>query len=181
MMLVCEMCGERFELPARGRSGRFCSGACRQRAYRARRRSSVPAVMRSERRWVRAVGKRPVMPDGRSASSTDSSTWGSWSSVQRGAGDGFGFMLGGGFACHDLDHCFAGGVLSPWAAEVVRGIPVGDVLFAERSVSGDGLHVFVRAAEGRGCRSGGHEFYSRWRFIRVTGDVVDLGGLVPPR
>lgn len=120
------------------------------------------------------------MPDGRSASSTDSSTWGSWSSVQRGSGDGFGFMLGGGFACHDLDHCFDGGVLKPWAVEVLRGIPKRDVLFAERSMSGDGLHVFVRSPEAAGKRLGGHEFYSRWRFIRMTGDFVEIGGLVPP-
>src|SRR5690625_6658862 len=68
--------------------------------------------MRRERRWVRADGKRPIMPDGRPASSTRACTWSSFSEVQAGAGDGYGVMLGGGLACWDLDDCFDGGVLA---------------------------------------------------------------------
>ena len=80
-------------------------------------------------------------------------------------------MLGRGLACHDLDHALDGGVLKPWAREVLDGIHER-VLFAEVSVSGEGLHVFVEAPEGPGRRrsvgDGGHEFYSRARFIRTT-------------
>lgn len=80
-------------------------------------------------------------------------------------------MLGGGLACHDLDHALVGGELKPWAREVVESI-TEPVLFAEVSVSGEGLHLFVEAPEGPGRRrsvgDGGHEFYSRARFIRTT-------------
>lgn len=80
-------------------------------------------------------------------------------------------MLGGGLACWDLDDCFEGDRLAGWAREAIAGaVPV----FAERSVSGRGLHLFVEAPEGPGRKGGGVEFYSRARFIRVTGDRVDL-------
>ena len=74
-------------------------------------------------RWTRRVGKRPVMIDGRPASSTDPKTWGTFAEVQRGAGDGFGVMLGDGLACYDLDHCLVGGkVADSRAAEVLRTV-----------------------------------------------------------
>lgn len=80
-------------------------------------------------------------------------------------------MLGGGLGCHDLDHALEDGVLKPWAREVLDGI-TERVLFAEVSMSGEGLHVFVDAPEGPGSKrpvsDGGHEFYSRGRFIRTT-------------
>ena len=121
--------------------------------------------MRSERRWVRAVGKRPIRPDGRAASSTAPDTWSSFAEVQRGAGDGSGVMLGGGLAVFDLDHCFDGKRLTEWAAAVVEAID--DPIYVERSVSGEGLHVFVEAPEGPGCVTDRFEFYSRRRFIRL--------------
>lgn len=112
---------------------------------------------------MRAVGKRPVCPDGRPASTTDSSTWFTFAEVQSGAGDGFGVMLGGGLGCWDLDDCFDGDQLAPWAQQILED---ADPLFVERSVSGRGLHIFVEAEEGPGSRQGRVEFYSRGRFIR---------------
>ncbi len=106
---------------------------------------------------------------GRPASSTNVATWSSFAEVSAStAGDGFGLMLGGGVGCWDLDHCVEGDVVAGWAREVVH--TVGSALWLERSVSGTGLHVFVRAGEGPGFRRGAVEFYSRARFIRVTGD-----------
>src|SRR5699024_9984080 len=116
--MTCEQCSGRIPLPRRA-DARYCSAACRQRAYRARR--------------VRADGKRPIMPDGRPASSTRACTWSSFSEVQAGAGDGYGVMLGGGLACWDLDVCFDGGVLAGWAREALEGVAP---LFVERSMSG---------------------------------------------
>lgn len=129
----------------------------------------------SEGRWVRADGKRPITVTGRAASSTDPSTWSTFAEVLASrAGDGFGVMLGGGYlACHDLDHALKDGELKSWARDVIDGI-AERVLFTEVSMSGEGLHVFVDAPEGPGWKrpvgDGGHEFYSRGRFIRVTLD-----------
>ncbi|WP_414121182.1 bifunctional DNA primase/polymerase [Corynebacterium nuruki] len=167
--MECEQCGA--VLVGGSSRRRFCTPRCRQRHHRA---TVGPSERLSEGRWVRCVGKRPVTVSGRPASSTDPSTWSSWPEVQSStAGDGFGVMLGGGLACHDLDHALDGGELKPWAREVLDGIRER-VLFAEVSVSGEGLHLFVEAPEGPGHRravgDGGHEFYSRARFIRVTGD-----------
>lgn len=118
-------------------------------------------------RWTRADKKRPIMSDGSPASSTDPGTWARFSEVRSGPGDGYGIMLGDGLACWDLDDCFDGDQLADWAREVLdEAVP----LFVERSRSGRGLHVFVESPEGPGFRRGGIEFYSRGRFIRVTGD-----------
>ena len=183
MNITCESCGGTFLMQhGRGRTPRYCSSACRQRAYRERaraRRPVFPERMTSVDRWTRADGKRPVMPSGAPASSTDPSTWSSFSEVQQGAGDGFGFMLGGGIGCIDLDDCLSpGGELAPWArAEIARW--QGRVLFMERSMSGSGVHVFVEADERPGqvvgVSGGGRvERYFYGRFIRTTGDEVKL-------
>lgn len=123
--------------------------------------------MTREARWVRASGKRPLQIDGAAASSTNPSTWSSYrEAIASPAGDGFGIMLGGGLGCYDLDHvtleqlrAFVAGVAEP-------------ILFIERSMSGDGFHVFVEAEEGPGRRTPGLERYTRDRFIRMTGDRV---------
>ena len=154
-----------------GRSRRFCSARCRQAACRARK-AERPSAGLSEGRWTRCEGKRPVTVTGRSASSTDPSTWSTFAEVQASsAGDGFGVMLGNGLACYDLDHALDGGELKPWAREVLDGI-AEPILFVEVSMSGEGLHVFVEAPEVPGRKrqvgDGGHEFYSQGRFIRTT-------------
>lgn len=168
--MECSVCGREFAWSGRGRRPVTCGQRCRKRRSRAVR---VPAGL-SEGRWTRADGKRPVTVTGRSASSTDPSTWSTFAEVQASsAGDGFGVMLGNGLACYDLDHALAGGQLKPWARDILDGI-TEQVLFTEVSVSGEGLHVFVEAPEGRGSRraagDGGVEFYSRGRFIRTTLD-----------
>ncbi|MGP9652001.1 hypothetical protein ACT3TP_16135 [Glutamicibacter sp. AOP38-B1-38] len=84
-------------------------------------------------------------------------------------GAGSGFVLGQGIGCIDLDHCFDGGELLPWAAELVaanRGT------YIEASMSGEGLHIFGLLAESPGykIRDGRNiEVYSSRRYIAVTG------------
>lgn len=154
----------------------FCSAACKQKAYRARKLSRVLPLgeFRSQRRWVRAVGKRPVMPDGSPAKSNDASTWAVFDEVQASsAGDGFGVMLGDGLGCIDIDKCLDGDDVAPWALEYIAGI-TDDVIFVERSMSGRGLHLFFRSAsEGKGDARG-VERYTCKRFIRVTFDPFEL-------
>lgn len=125
--------------------------------------------MRQARRWVRADGKCPIMPDGSQARSNDPATWSAYGDVRQGAGDGFGFVVGGGIGCYDLDGAVEDGVLLPWAAEFAAGVQE-PVIFTELSVSGTGAHVFVLAPESKvekfAVGSGRVERYTRNQFIR---------------
>ncbi|QGU03113.1 hypothetical protein CKALI_11345 [Corynebacterium kalinowskii] len=173
MSSCCEQCGERLEIKVSGPSARYCSGKCRQRAYRRRCKQQLPARMRQLDRWTVADGKRPVTACGAPASSTDASTWGSYEQV---SSRPHGIMLGGGIACIDLDHCINGrGQLAPWASEIINAAP-GAVV--ERSMSGRGLHVFGLLPEAPGRRRGHAEVYSRARFIRTTENIYRPGRLV---
>lgn len=175
-MFTCP-CGQPVPAAGRGRPRAYCSSPCRQKAYRARQRGEsfpvpqpepVPAALRDLPRWTRRDGKRPIRVSGAPASSTDPGTWAEFAAVQRGAGDGYGIMLGGGLGCYDFDHCLDGGrLVSPRVAEVLARL---EPLYVEVSMSGDGLHAFVAMPEGPGTRLPWMETYSRARFIAVTGD-----------
>ena len=124
-------------------------------------------------RWVRADGKRPIQSSGRAASSTDPATWATLGEVRAStAGDGLGVMLGDGLGCYDLDD-----VTPDQVAGFLRVVPE-PVVYAERSMSGRGAHLFVEAAEGPGWRRVVEglrvERYTRARFIRVTFDRLPL-------
>lgn len=171
MTTTCARCGTDFPRAATGRPARYCSGRCRVAAHR--EHHAVPAVMRDARRWVRADGKRPITTTGRPASSTNPRTWSTYEDARRStAGDGFGVMLGGGLGCYDLDH-----VTDEQVREFAATIPE-PIVFAERSLSGDGAHIFVLAPEAPGRRavqSGvSIEKYTRARFIRTTLDRLAL-------
>ena len=168
----CEVCHKVIEIRS-GRVPSFCSGACRQKAYRQRRRRAKQFDRLAEGRWVRADGKRPITAAGSPASSTDPSTWSTRTSIETStAGDGIGVMLGGGLGCYDFDNCFSAGELTPAAREALASIPE-PALRVERSVSGRGLHVFVEAPEARGSRRAGVERYTAGRFIRLGEPVTD--------
>ena len=172
MFIECESCGRGFERRgSRGRVPRFCGQRCRKRASRA---PKAPFA-NDKRVWVRASGKRPVMVDGSSASSTNPATWASFAEVQKSnAGDGFGVVLdGSGLGCYDFDNCFDGGVLRPAVRDFIAGIAY-PIVYVERSMSGNGLHVFVEAGKQRGFRRDGVEFYTWGRFIRMTLDSFKL-------
>lgn len=169
-MRTCAGCGEPINLLRADAVA--CSARCRMRL---KRRGSLPAVMTSRARWVRwsLVGARkpPVTVSGRPASVTDPGTWSSFAEVKAStAGAGMGFVLGEGIGCWDLDHAFIDGKLAGWARDVLDSIE--SPLFTEVSQSGEGVHVFVEAPEGKGwkVRDGRNiEFYSAGRFIAVTG------------
>ena len=173
-MLSCQQCSAHIEIK-HGRRPKFCSGKCRQRAHRERRSQIERLKSLSVGRWVRADGKRPAMVDGSAASSTNPATWASFAEVQKSnAGDGFGVVLdGSGLGCYDFDNCFDGGVLKPAVRDFIAGIAY-PIVYVERSVSGNGLHVFVEAEKQRGFRRDGVEFYSWGRFIRTTLDTFIL-------
>lgn len=166
-MIRCGHCGGRFErTPGRGRAPRFCASACKQSAYR--RRFALPSIMRESARWTRGDGKRPITRDGWGASSTDPTTWARYDDVLVGAGDGVGVMLGSGLGCYDLDHCTLAEAKS-FARDLTE-----TVIYAERSMSGSGFHLFFEGDESPGWKRNGVERYTRSRFIRMTFDRVRL-------
>ncbi|WP_405964835.1 DNA primase [Streptomyces sp. NBC_00723] len=169
-------------------NARFCSTRCRVAAHRAQR--TLPDELTSRPRWVRrTASKVPVTTAGDAASSTDSSTWSEYRvATASKAGAGLGFVLNGdGIVCVDLDHCLIDGGLAPWAQRIVDLAPG---CWIERSVSGDGLHVWGLGRLERGRRlpvdGGSVELYADGRYIAVTGDtwgdtprrLGDLSGLI---
>lgn len=164
----CARCDSPIVVKSRGRLPEFCSTRCRVAAHRNRKRTPIPPALTRLARWARADGKRPVQVDGAPASSTNPATWTTFDEVQAGSGSGFGIMLGDGLGCFDLDHCVTPEGLTEEAASFLATI--GSPIWVEKSMSGTGLHVFVYADEAPGYRRDGFEFYSRARFIAVTGD-----------
>lgn len=163
----CEQCGGGMYLMRA--DARYCSGACRVAGHREKRAKTthLPANVTAKKRFVRAKGKIPMRVTGFHASSTNPDTWSSFEEVMASeVGDGFGVMLGDGLGCYDFDY-----VSDEVARSLVALIPE-PIVYAERSVSGRGVHVFVEAIEGPGTTKwqGQHERYTSARFIRMTGD-----------
>ena len=184
---------------SRGPSATYCSNACRQRAFRARRReeraavaaaeaitreaAAIPAELRARARWVRWTitrdgRKLPLQArTNRAASSTDARTWCTYDEATASTvGRGLGYVLGDGIGCIDLDDCFdAEGPLSPLAEQVLQANPGA---WVERSQSGRGLHVWGYLPEAPGRRTKEIEVYSVGRYIAL-GETFRPGGLAP--
>lgn len=148
---------------------KYCSGRCRQAAYRRRLGTGVPRELRARPRWVRVTSrKRPITLDGSAASSIDPETWSTYALI-RGA-DRKGFVLNGdGVCCIDFDNCLEGGHPVEWVAEILRRLPP---TYVEVSPSGSGLHVFGFAfvPAGRVIRDGRSiEVYGTGRYIQISG------------
>lgn len=175
----------------------------------------VPVELRDRVQWVTwRYGERsgkttkiPVRPDGSAkASTTDPATWGTFSEAfetARGGGvDGVGFVFSADddYAGVDLDGAFDdSGGLDSTAAAIVGALDS----YTERSVSGRGLHVIVRARLNGGRHRGhlpsgvGLETYDAGRYFCMTGDLLHgcpatvearqaelddvLGRFLPPR
>ena len=166
-MTTCDACGSEFiQNSGRGRKARFCATRCRMRSHRANR---LPAEMTTGRRWAAADGKRPVQADGRPASTTNPNTWVTFRDVQHMP---HGVMLGDGLGCYDLDH------VTDEQARAFAALITEPIVFVERSMSGNGVHIFIEAPEARGWKrvidGVSVERYTRARFIRVTGDRIKL-------
>ena len=176
-MRECGYCGK--SIAGKRAGAKWCSTSCRVMAGRARKR--FPDEMTSADRWVRyklvprkngKLTKVPIQLDGRNASSTDSATWTSFKAAQASSvGDGLGWVLGNGIGCLDLDQCLVDGVLVGWAREIVEEHRDRAVLI-ERSLSGEGVHIFLPMERGAGTVRAGIEVYppDSGRFIAVTGE-----------
>lgn len=175
----------------------FCSLACKQAAYRERRRAEservtseqaarVPVELTSRPRWVRYSSRKvPLRTDGRFASTTDPSSWSDFASaVSATAGEGVGFVLTASdrIVVVDLDHAVTDGRVLPWAQAIVDQLPA---TYTERGRSGTGLHLWFRGSvpSGRRVRRGevAVEVYSDRRYMivgdRVGGTPLELAEL----
>lgn len=146
--------------------------------YFSRRKPTIPALLRTRDRWVRYTSQKvPLTAGGHAASSTDPTTWSTYEAVNASTvGAGVGFVLNGdGIGCYDLDHCFDDGQLTEAARRFLRS---KDGFYAEVSPSGDGVHLWVHAESQPGWKrtiDGLHvEFYTRGRYLTVTGKHIDL-------
>lgn len=149
----------------------------------------LPAELKAAPQWVAwqrtppkksggKLGKVPINPHtGRRASTTNSSTWGSYEqAVTRArydglAGVGFVFAADGDLVGVDLDGCRdpATGQLDDEAAALVARLDS----YTEVSPSGTGVHVLVRGQLPPGRRRKGKvEMYDRERFFTVTGQQL---------
>lgn len=177
-MRECGHCGK--SIAGKRAGAKWCSTSCRVMAGRTRKR--FPAEMTSVDRWVRhklvprkngKLTKVPIQLDGRNASSTDSATWTTFVAAQASSvGDGLGWVLGNGIGCIDLDSCFDDdGRLSDFARSVIDEHRDRAVLI-ERSLSGEGVHIFLPMERGAGTVRAGIEVYppDSGRFIAVTGE-----------
>lgn len=184
MRSSCASCGDRLlHRERRGPSATYCSGRCRVRAYRARKRAratkvAIPPCMRNRARWIRHdEEKRPLTTHGWYASVRRPSTWTSYvRSRDSEVGVGMGYVLGEGIGCIDLDDVIdERGRLAEWAARYIDRFRERAIL-VERSRSGRGVHIFLRMEEARGrrIREDGRkiEIYSQGRYIAVTGDRI---------
>lgn len=172
---ICGGCGEPINLLRSDATA--CSARCRKRMSR---RSTIPAALTSRNRWLRrSADKRPLTVDGKSASSTNDSTWTTYEVARSSkVGSGMGFVLNGdGIACVDLDGVLVDGVLDPRAEALLASL---DSFYVEVSPSGRGIHAWVHGGSPDGRKvfklDNGLkvEWYSDGRYITVTGEVFKV-------
>lgn len=115
--------------------------------------------------------KVPYRINGYKASSTESSHWSSFEEVKTSyekggfSGIGFVFTKESGIVGIDIDKVDVNNL-----SEDIELLTIGS--FTEVSVSGKGLHIFVRGRklEGMPCNRGNYECYDEGRFFVVTGN-----------
>lgn len=157
---------------------------------------NVPAEMKALPNWcvlkiykdkVSGTTKKFVVdankPEGGWASHKDPATWTTFDKAMAYAkehnGAGLSFAIkGSGFSAFDLDHCYdkETKTYNETAKKFLADLPNS---YAERSVSGTGLHIFTK---GSVCENGKYnearggaavEVFETWGFVSMTGNVVD--------
>ncbi len=157
---------------------------------------NVPAEMKALPNWCvlkiykdKATGttKKFIVnannPQGGWAKHNDPSNWTTFDKAMEYArknnGAGLSFAIkGSGFNAFDLDHCYdkETKTYNETAKKFLADLPNS---YAERSVSGTGLHIFTK---GSVCENGKYnearggaavEVFETWGFVSMTGNVVD--------
>jgi hypothetical protein len=150
----------------------------------------IPQVLKDAPQWTvwraeastKKAGSLDKVPyraaaPGRKASSTDASTWTDYETainayVHRDETlcDGLMFACGDGIGGVDIDNCIdpQTGEITPAAWEVIRAVNS----YAERSISGTGVRIFVRMPEMKALKDR-IEIYTSKRFLSVTGQHIE--------
>jgi hypothetical protein len=122
--------------------------------------------------------KVPYQVDGKKADTTAPNTWSSFQTALQtlqdtpGKYSGLGFVLtlNDPFVFIDLDNCIIDGKLTDHARKVIKRFNS----YTERSQSGTGIHIFVKAKlNGKGKHTKGFEVYDNSRYFAVTGDHIE--------
>ncbi len=159
-------------------------------------RAAVPDEMKARKNWVAVrtwksaekdkISKRPIdCNTGNYAESDNPETWTTFDKaleyVREHGGTTVAYALDGKdkVSCVDIDRCFdENGELSETAKEALKR---SGATYAERSVSGNGLHIFGKT-DGMDLRTfskgGDLEFYQKEQFIAMTGDGAKTKDLV---
>ena len=159
-------------------------------------RAAVPDEMKARKNWVAVktwksaekdkLSKRPIdCNTGNYAESDNPETWTTFDKaleyVREHGGTTVAYALDGKdkVSCVDIDRCFdENGELSETAKEALKQ---SGATYAERSVSGNGLHIFGKT-DGMDLRTfskgGDLEFYQKEQFIAMTGDGAKTKDLV---
>ena len=159
-------------------------------------RDFVPDEMKARKNWVAVktwksaekdkLSKRPIdCNTGNYAESDNPETWTTFDKaleyVREHGGTTIAYALDGKdkVSCVDIDRCFdKNGELSETAKETLKK---SGATYAERSVSGNGLHIFGKT-NGMDLRTfskdGDLEFYQKEQFIAMTGDGAKTKDLV---
>lgn len=144
----------------------------------------IPQELRERQQWCAAgADKAPLAASGQRASVTNPSTWCSFDiacqvAAQRGVGIGYLLAASDPYTCIDLDVKNATNEKDPakWTPSSIierHGFIMETFdSYTERSQSGQGLHIWVRAKIGAGARRDFVEVYSQERFIVCTGDAI---------
>lgn len=154
----------------------------------------IPQALKEVAGWVmwkwwwngKKWTKPPYNTDGVKIDEGNPANWSDFSTAlrtyQKGEFDGIGISLNAltELAGVDLDHCVHGGVIEPWALEIVKNLGG----YAEISPSGGGLRVLgFGKLRNAGRKKGNVEMYDGGRYLTVTGhhleqsapDLVDFG------
>lgn len=136
--------------------------------------ANIPLEMRERKQWcVAGYDKRPLTTSYTPASSTNPATWADFENVCNAAslkGLHVGYVLtkDDPFTCIDLDVKVN---TPPEHIERFNQIIDAADSYTERSISGNGYHIWIQGKVSKGKKRDGVEIYSQDRFMVCTGSV----------